>query len=710
MSNHARCPRLLAFITLLHLPAAAQLPAPAFSGGVPMQAPMTTAIPGMLMPGSYQMNRDGWMSGSATAPLVAPSAASDSAVLNALRAKHGEDSPEYIEMALDPVCTLAQKKQFDEAQKLFDSWRPKAEALLKSAGKAAQTEERFNRLRSQIFRCLENLQFERGEYAEFVKTATAHLKQLRDGDSPEARRAEFTTAASLTHQLVELKRLAECRPWVVRAAEIVRKEAIDENELFITALLSISSDAKELGMTEEQRLFGERAIKSAEALPASSEKERLVSRLTLARIYMQQDRLLEAEAILNKLHGEIEKADPLDAKIHALIINNIGLLHQRIYDFQGGNDRLENAEKCFTEAYELAKQDGDNPLEAERAYCSRLANLAVIKVRKGKLGESTDMLKQAVEACEKRLGTDDQQTLDTLGTYALALEGTGRVKEAVEILRDLLRRCQQVFGDIHPRTGTVQHLLGSTLMKLGQYNEAETCYERSAGIRERIFGADHADTAKAYFNLGLIREAKADFPGASAYYGHVLKIDIKAHGQNSLTVAHDTAALARTLTQEGKFDEAVSHLNQHIAFIEKELGKENLLLSISLLSLAGIEEKRENYKAAENLFKRVIGIRVKNLGPEHHDVAGARAQYGLFLVSRNKLTLAATEIRRAAVLFARHHQREGASAADMRACIDIYGNILQRLHYDRQTIQKHTQNLESGIDPEEGKGKGKSDV
>ncbi len=197
-----------------------------------------------------------------------------------------------------------------------------------------------------------------------------------------------------------------CGP-CVRAAEIVRKEAIDENELFITALLSISSDAKELGMTEEQRLFGERAIKSAEALPASSEKERLVSRLTLARIYMQQDRLLEAEAILNKLRGEIEKADPPDAKIHALIINNIGLLHQRIYDFQGGKDRLENAEKCFTEAYELAKKDGDNPLEAERAYCSRLANLAVIKVRKGKLGESTDMLKQAVEACEKRLGTDD---------------------------------------------------------------------------------------------------------------------------------------------------------------------------------------------------------------------------------------------------------------------------------------------------------------
>ena len=98
-------------------------------------------------------------------------------------------------------------------------------------------------------------------------------------------------------------------------------------------------------------------------------------------------------------------------------------------------------------------------------------------------------------------------------------------------------------------------------------------------------------------------------------------------------------------------------------------------------------------------------IRTSNLGPEHHDVAAARAHYGLFLVSRNKLSQAADQIRRAAVLFARHNQREGASGADMRACIDIYGSILARLQYDRQTIQKHMQNLESGIDPEDSRGK-----
>ncbi|MBL9183259.1 MAG: tetratricopeptide repeat protein [Verrucomicrobiaceae bacterium] len=665
---------------------------------LPRSPSQPITLPNLSMPHTYRLNQDGWL----VPPQVLPAARDP---LAEVREKNGEKSPEYLEAGLQLVIDAVDSRRVEEAQKLYDELEPRALAMLKEAGKAATTEDRYIRLNNQLYRCRENFFYARGQMADYVKTAVEHLKVLREAGSEEARVAEVTTITILSHQLVELKRVAECRPWLKRAAEIINEVTLPANDLHIAMLISLTRDASTLELKQEARLFGEAAIKAAESLPTGTGREKLASSINVARVYMEQDRLLEAETVLAKIRAEIEKTEPIDASSLALVINDIGLVNQRIYDFQGDKDRLEKAEKLFDESYKIAKQAGDNSLEAERGYCSRLSNLALIKVRKGKVAESTDLLKQAAETAEKRLGPKDQQTIDILCSYAIALGSFGRVNEAVEIHRDVLKRSKEVFGDIHPRTGDAQHLLGSVLIKLGQYNEAEKCYEHSAGIRERTHGPDHAETAKAYFNLGLIREAKSDFAGASAYYGHVLKIDIKAHGQDSSTVAHDMAALARTLTQEGKFDEAVSRLNQHIAFVEKEFGKDNLVLGISLLALATIEEKRENYQNAESLFKRVIDIRISNLGPEHHDVAAARAHYGLFLVSRNKLTQAAGQIRRAAVLFARHNQREGASGADMRACIDIYGSILARLQYDRQTIQKHMQNLESGIDPEEGKGK-----
>lgn len=697
MRSTATCIWSAILLSLLATGKAAAQAAPGINV-IPRPPADPITLPNLGMPHTYRLNQDGWL-----VPPQTLSASSDPLV--EIREKHGENSPEYLEACLETVVTAVEDRRVDDAQKIYDQFEPKAHAMLKEAGKAANTDDRFIRLHSQIYRCQENILFARGHLADFVKISTEHLKLLRSAEPERARVAEVTTIAMLSHQLVELKRVAECRPWLKRAMEIIQEITLPPSDVHVGALISLTRDASTLDLKQEARLFGEAAIKTAEALPTGTGIERLTSSINLARVYMEQDRLLEAETVLTKIRAEVEKTEPRNASSLALIINDIGLVNQRIYDFQGDKDRLEKAEQLFNESYKIAKQAGESSIEAERGYCSRLSNLALIKVRKGKVAESTDLLKQASETAEKRLGPNDQQTIDILGQYAIALAGFGRVNEAADIHRDLLKRCQAVYGEIHPRTGDAQHLLGSTLIKLGQYNEAEKCYERSAGIRERTHGPDHAETAKAYFNLGLIREAKEDFSGASAYYGHVLKIDIKAHGQDSSTVAHDTAALARTLTQEGKFDEAVSRLNQHIAFVEKEFGKDNLVLGISLLALAGIEEKRENYKNAETLFKRVIDIRIHNLGPEHPEVAGARAHYGLFLVSRNKLTLAADQIRRAAVLFARHNQREGASSADMRACIDIYGNILERLQFAPRTIQKHMQNLESGIDPEEGKGK-----
>ena len=223
-----------------------------------------------------------------------------------------------------------------------------------------------------------------------------------------------------------------------------------------------------------------------------------------------------------------------------------------------------------------------------------------------------------------------------------------------------------------------------------------------------MFGTQHSETAKSYFNLGMLREAKQDYAGASAYFDHVLKIDRAACGEESEEVAKDIAALSRSLMYEGKYEEAKGRLKQNISFVEKSLGPDHPVLTIMLQALAVIEEKRDNAKEAERIHLRIIEINTKAMGEEHDSVAGARSYYGLFLLGQNKLTAAADQFRRAAVLLARSTKREGTGRQDMRAVMDLYANVLRRLRYDEALISKHIRSLEDGIDPVEDKGRTKA--
>jgi hypothetical protein len=96
------------------------------------------------------------------------------------------------------------------------------------------------------------------------------------------------------------------------------------------------------------------------------------------------------------------------------------------------------------------------------------------------------------------------------------------------------------------------------------------------------------------------------------------------------------------------------------------------------------------------------------MGDEHESVASSLANYAFFLIGQNKLTVAAAQLRRSAVILARCTKREGTGAADMRAVIDIYANVLRRLRYDEMYISKHIRKLEDGIDPVDDKGNTKA--
>ncbi len=697
---------LLAFAIAPALQAQLEIPGFTGPGGRPLVQPQVVPVPQTVfsLPQLLQ-DPSGWARNKKkTEEKPAAPADAAQAVADAAARQFGNGSPQHLVARLSAASLMIERGDFASAEKLHQELQPEVEKLLQAA--AGKPDAALQDLLTRLYlsRILLASSMERG--SEITKLASEFLKLLATQDGAAAREVEIEVISMLVNQLVRSRRLAECRPWVKRLTEINRMPGVPMQTRFAWYFTTVARAARDLKMKEEAVALGDKAMELAQAQLAGGETlDAVETMLGLARIQTDLDKLLEAEVTLGKAQKIIETSEVQDYGMLAVVYNNLGMVHDRIHDFQGEKHRLELAEECFEKAYKITLKH--NASDAS-ALSARLNNLAFIRDKQGKIAEGLALRKQAFELAEKADGPNHPETLISYANYGFALESQGKVNDAVTIFRDHLKRSKAAFGDIHPKVADAYHNVGRTCTKLGQYNEAESSYERAAGIRERVFGTQHGETAKSYFNLGLLREAKEDYAGATAYFEHVMKIDRVAFGDDSEEVAKDIAALGRSLMAEGKYEEAKTKLKQSIAFVEKSLGGEHPYVAIMLHALALIEEKRENFKEAERLHLRMIQIHTAAMGDEHESVASSLANYAFFLIGQNKLTVAAAQLRRSAVILARCTKREGTGAADMRAVIDIYANVLRRLRYDEMYISKHIRKLEDGIDPVDEKGNTKA--
>ena len=94
-------------------------------------------------------------------------------------------------------------------------------------------------------------------------------------------------------------------------------------------------------------------------------------------------------------------------------------------------------------------------------------------------------------------------------------------------------------------------------------------------------------------------------------------------GEQSLEDAKRLNLRATELYKQGKYNEAITYVQQVLEIMEKALGKDHLSVASSLNNLAQLYKSTGRYAEAEPLYKRALAIREKALGSEHPDVAAS---------------------------------------------------------------------------------------
>ena len=216
----------------------------------------------------------------------------------------------------------------------------------------------------------------------------------------------------------------------------------------------------------------------------------------------------------------------------------------------------------------------------------------------------------------------------------------GHREQAEELLVGALRTRERMLGADHLETAATRHHLAMLYREHGEYALAEKLYKDALAVRTARLGAEHVDTAATKHHLAMVYSSQRNLPLAEALLTEVLAIrtaKLGAEHPDTLTTQHRLAALYRSL---GKYTLSEALHKDVLATRTAKLGAEHLDTVATKGSLAALYRDQGEHALAEALLIEVLAIRTAKLGAEHPDTLGSRHGLASLYLQQGKYALA----------------------------------------------------------------------
>ena len=230
--------------------------------------------------------------------------------------------------------------------------------------------------------------------------------------------------------------------------------------------------------------------------------------------------------------------------------------------------RLEEAAHLLEEALEMCRVLGDQ--------CPKhffLQTLADLHSCHGRESEAASLFEKAVAHVRAELAPENHERLSFEKALAARILYKGRAEEAVQLLEVVLEIQRHQYGEFHGETLATKVNLAEAYRVHGQYDRAESLYKQAIEGWRRMFGEDH------------------------------------------MILFSTRAAQLRFYKEVGEHDDLEE---QYRDFIE------NWRNIVKLPSIAGVMfdfawfyESHQRYAKAADVYKEIVEILQKNLGPTH---------------------------------------------------------------------------------------------
>ncbi len=238
------------------------------------------------------------------------------------------------------------------------------------------------------------------------------------------------------------------------------------------------------------------------------------------------------------------------------------------------------------------------------------------------LGDKYDMVSAYVESLKHylALAEKDENALNIITRLGLFFQSCGKYEAAIELFDKAYDISTSLGCSISTNT-LMQKYKADSLLKIGNYKEAEKLYRVALNDREIFLGSQHPDTLGIYNDLILLLNYKGDYTASEKLIKYLLPIQQTIFGSEHYSIGKTLNSLGIIQSVKGDYDEAEVNFECAYTIYKNSLGAEHPETTRILNNLAAISVDKKDYLKAEKLYKQVLYIRQRLLGREHHYTA-----------------------------------------------------------------------------------------
>jgi len=188
----------------------------------------------------------------------------------------------------------------------------------------------------------------------------------------------------------------------------------------------------------------------------------------------------------------------------------------------------------------------------------------------------------------------------------------GKIDEAFEDARALLRIREDLWGDLHPEVATSLYSLGILHRRKKDYGQAEDYLKQARTRFEKSLGGNHPRCAMCLADLAFVHELRKDPEQAEKAYRRAAEVYAATVGKRTLVYIECLDGLCSVYLGKKDHAQAAAVLREWVPLEVEVLGEESPSVAGSAMTLGHLLESRsdrdgaeKNYLLAERTFARL---------------------------------------------------------------------------------------------------------
>lgn len=265
-----------------------------------------------------------------------------------------------------------------------------------------------------------------------------------------------------------------------RAAADVDSTLAGRPEVAASVHRALGETYRGLGLEDKAEVHIIRTLSlMSDVVDVGQDPKALVDLFNLGNLYLDQDRMVEADSIGRVIEQVMEATDANTAP-YASACLFLGWLDE-------AHDRYEEAAARLRPCLETAR----SALGPEHTRSLDIAMaLGNIEWQAGHPEEARDLMEGALEVMERQNGPDHPAVLSLVNNLAFVYREVGDNDQSLVAFERALDAKLRIYGDDHFSTAVGYHNLGHQLRMMGRPDEAIPNHEKALAIARRIFEPD----------------------------------------------------------------------------------------------------------------------------------------------------------------------------------------------------------------------------